>query len=85
MTANPRKTPDTSSIGISNHAQLRVMQRLGVVERAADHVRDLLDRAERVDVPFVDGGAAWRVGNVYIVTDDDASVVQTVFEKEGDR
>ena len=84
MNANPGKTVDTSGIDISNHARLRAMTRLGVVE-AADHIRELLGRAERVDVPFVTGGEAWKVGNIYIVTDADASVVQTVFEKEADR
>jgi len=61
------------------------MTRLGVVDRTADHIRDLLTRAEKVDVPFVEGGAAWKVGNIYIVTDRDASVVQTVLKKEADR
>ena len=86
MTANPRESNEISrTVEISNHSKLRAMQRLGVVERTADHIRDLLGRAERVDVPFVEGGAAWKVGSVYIVTDRDASVVQTVFEKEADR
>ena len=85
MTANPPESNEINRIGISNHAKLRAMQRLGVIDRTADHIRELLDRAEKVDVPFVDGGAAWKVGNIYIVTDRDATVVQTVFEKEADR
>jgi len=85
MHAHPGQTVETSGIEISNHAKLRVMARLGVVERAAEHVRELLDRAERVDTPHVNGGAAWKVGSIYIVTDSDAEVVQTVFKKGGDR
>lgn len=79
------KRPRTGCIEISEHAKLRTMQRLGVVERAANHLRDLLDRAVPVDTERVEGGQAWRVGNVYIVTDGDAEVVQTVFTTEAGR
>ena len=58
------------------------MQRLGVVERAAEHVRDLLRRAEPVDVPHVRNAPAYQVGAVTIVLDPAGEVVQTVFRKE---
>jgi hypothetical protein len=55
------------------------MMRLGVVERAADHIRELLADAERVDVDGVSNANAWRVGDIVIVTDTRDEVVQTVF------
>lgn len=73
---------ETNSIGVSAHARLRVMQRLGVVERAAEHARDLLAKAEPVDVDYVKNAKAYQVGDVTIVLDSDAEVVQTVFERE---
>lgn len=84
MNATPNETVDTSGIDISEHAKLRVQQRLGVIERAAEHVRELLasDAAEPVDVDYVKNAKAYRVGSVTIVLDSDAEVVQTVFERE---
>ena len=82
MNATPSQTVDISGIDISYHARLRVMQRLGVVDRVVEHVRDLLSKAKPVDVDYVTGGQAWRVGNITIVTDTDGEVVKTVFEKE---
>jgi len=82
MSANGSQTVDPRGIAISNHARLRVMERFGVIERAADHVRELLADAEPVDVDYVTGAQAWEVGGVAIVTDPDGEVVQTVFERE---
>jgi hypothetical protein len=58
------------------------MQRLGVVDRAAEHVRDLLSRAERVDPEYVRNAPAYRVGAVTIVLDPSGEVVQTVLREE---
>jgi hypothetical protein len=60
------------------------MQRLGAIERTAEYVLDLLDRAEEVDPEYVVGGDAYRVGGVTIVVDpsDDPAVVTTLFRKE---
>jgi len=58
------------------------MQRLGAVLDPVAKVRELLANAEPVDVEYVSGGQAWRVGDVTIVTDSDAEIVQTLFEKE---
>ena len=55
--------------------------RLGVVDRAAEHVRELLSKAERVDVEHVTNANAWRVGDVTIVTDTRDEVVQTVLRE----
>ena len=85
MNATPSQTVDISGIDISNHARLRAMQRLGVVDRVVEHVHELLAKAEPVDVDHVTGGQAWRVGSVTIVTDSNATVVQTLFEKEVDQ
>lgn len=82
MNATHDETADISSIGVSNHARLRCMQRLGVVERAAEHVRDLLDRAEPVDVPYVRNAKAYKAGNVTLVVDPDGEVVETVLRRE---
>lgn len=81
MNANPGKTVDTSGIDISNHARLRAMTRLGVVE-AAEHIRGLLSKAKPVEVEYVKNAQAWQVGNITIVTDTDGEVVQTLFEKQ---
>jgi hypothetical protein len=85
MNAHPDETVDINGIDISNHARLRVMQRFGVVERAAEYVRELLDRAEPADVDYVEDAQAWRVGSITIVVDTDGEVVQTVFEREVSR
>jgi hypothetical protein len=57
------------------------MQRLGVVDSAAEHVRNLLAKAERVDVEHVTNANAWRAGGVTIVTDSRDEVVQTVLRE----
>lgn len=85
MNANPRQTVDPSRVDISSHARLRVMQRFGVIDRAAEHIRELLDRAEPADVDYVEDAQAWRVGSITIVTDHDGDVVQTLFEREAGR
>jgi len=72
-------------IDISEHAKLRAMQRLGVVESVTNHLYELLDRATPVETDHVSGGQAWRIGNIYLVTDSDGETLQTVFEKEADR
>lgn len=82
MNAHPDENTEISGIDISNHARLRVMERFGVVERAAEYIRELLAKAEPVDVEYVTDAQAWRVGNITIVTDTDGEVVQTVFERE---
>jgi hypothetical protein len=73
---------ETNSIGVSHHARLRAMQRLGVIERAADHIRNLLDRAEPVDVPYVRNAKAYQAGSVTIVVDPRGEVVETVLRRE---
>lgn len=70
-------TVDARRIAVSNHAELRAMQRLGVIEGTADVVRDLLERAEQVDTYGYEG-VLWRAGDVLIITDRAGSVVQTV-------
>jgi len=81
MNATPERPPETNRIEISNHAQLRAMQRLGVIKSAAQHVRELLATAEAVDVSHV-AGQAWQAGRVTIVTDNDGTVVRTLFKTE---
>lgn len=85
MNAHPDENTEISGIDISNHARLRAMQRFGVIERATDYIRDLLSKAEPVDVDYVQDAQAWRVGNITIVTDHDGEVVQTLFEREAGR
>lgn len=82
MNATPDDAVDTSGIGISHHARLRCMQRLGVVERAAEHIRDLLATAEPVDVDYVKNAKAYRAGSVTIVVDPAGEVVETVLRRE---
>jgi len=80
-TANTKAAIDPSGIEISNHAQLRVMQRLGVIERATQYVRELLEDARLDATEDVPGAQAWRVGDVVVVVDPHNEVVQTVFER----
>lgn len=78
MTTTRGTTAETHRIDVSNHAQLRVMERLGVIERAAEYVRELLAKAEPVDHPAVTNARAYQTGDVVIVLDNDGDVVQTV-------
>jgi len=55
------------------------MQRLGVIESAAEHLRELLAKADPVDHPNVTDAAARQVGDIVIVLDSNEDVVQTVF------
>jgi hypothetical protein len=73
---------ETNSVRVSAHARLRGMQRLGVIDGVAEHIRGLLDRAEPAEVGYVQNAPAYEVGNVTIVLDPGGEVVQTVFEKE---
>ena len=71
-----------STIRVSAHAKLRVMQRLGVIEQAGVHVRELL--ADAVPVEEDDrypNCRAYRRGNVTIVLDSTDDVVKTVVEE----
>ena len=79
MNAHPTQTTETGRIDVSHHARLRVMQRLGVIESAAEHLRELLANADPVDHPNVTDAAARQVGDVVIVLDTNEDVVQTVF------
>ena len=85
MNANPDETADINGIDISNHARLRAMERFGVIDRAAEYIRELLAKAEPVDVEYVTNAQAWEAGSITIVTDSDGEVVQTVFEREAGR
>lgn len=59
------------------------MERLGVVDRVADHIRDLLESAEKVDDPeYVRNAPAYEAGGVTIVLSPDGQVVQTLFRRE---
>jgi len=85
MNANPGQTVDPSRIEISNHAELRAMMRLGVVERTRDYLRELLDEAEVEEVDHVTDAQAWRVGDVTIVVDPYDEVATTVLPPEAGR
>jgi len=80
MDAHPDGRPDISRIAISNHAKLRAQMRLGVAE-AAEHIRDLLSRAEKVDPEYVKNAPAYEAGGVTIVLSPDGEIVQTIFRK----
>lgn len=81
-TRNTRhETPDPSGIDVSNHARLRAMMRLGVIDRAAEHVRELLAKATPVDDEQYPECRAYRYGSVTIVLDDTDDVVKTVVEE----
>ena len=55
------------------------MQRLGVIDRAAEFVRELVADAEPVDHPKVTNATALQVGDIVLVLDSSSGVVQTVF------
>ena len=55
------------------------MQRLGVIDRAAEFVRELVADAEPVDHPNVTNATALQVGDIVLVLDSSSGVVQTVF------
>jgi len=83
QTADPSRTDDKpTAVRVSNHARFRVQQRLGVIEEAASHVRELL-----ADAVPVDGDErfpncrAYRHGGVTIVVDDTDDVVKTVVQE----
>ena len=78
MNATRRKTDEIGRIDISYHARLRAMQRLGVIERAADHIRELLAKAQPIDDDRFPACRAYRCGDVTIVLDRGEKVVQTV-------
>jgi hypothetical protein len=89
MYENRRSTAERSrtdekptTVQVSNHARFRVQQRLGVVERAAEHVRELLADAVPVeeDERFP-SSRAYRCGGVTIVVDDRDDVVKTVVKE----
>jgi len=70
--------PNTTEIDVSNEAKLRWLQRADPNEpNPAERIRDVLRRATRTD-ERVTSAAGWRVGDLIIVTDKDADVVQTV-------
>jgi len=84
MYAKNTQTVDPSGIAVSNHALLRVYQRLGIIEGARERVRELLAKATPVDDPQYPECRAYRYGGVTIVVDDTDDVVKTVV-KEVDR
>lgn len=55
--------------------------RLGVIDRAAEHVRELLAKADRVDDEQYPNCRAYRYGGVTIVLDDTDDVVKTVVQE----
>ena len=57
------------------------MQRLGVIEQAADHVRKLLSEASPVDDDRFRNCITYRAGDVTIVVDRAGDVVQTVVKE----
>jgi hypothetical protein len=57
------------------------MERLGVVDRVADHIRDLLESAEKVDPEYVRNAPAYEAGGVTIVLSPDGQMVQTLFRR----
>jgi hypothetical protein len=85
-TRNTRhETPDPSGIAVSNHALLRVYQRLGIIEGARERVRELLADAVPVDDDErFPNCRAYRRGGVTIVVDDTDDVVKTVVKEVGE-
>jgi len=57
------------------------MMRLGVIDRAAEHVRELLAKAKPVEDPQYPNCRAYRYGNITIVLDNTDDVVKTVVEE----
>jgi hypothetical protein len=83
QTAEHRRTDEKPTrVRVSPHARLRAMQRLGVIEQAAEHVRELLADAVPVeeDERFP-SSRAYRCGGVTIVVDDRDDVVKTVVKE----
>jgi len=80
QTADPSRTDEKpTAVRVSNHARFRVQQRLGVIEQAAEHVRELLADAVPVDDDErFPNCRAYRYGGVTIVVDDTDDVVKTV-------
>jgi hypothetical protein len=72
---------ETNSVRISHHARIRAATRLGVV-KAREHIRDLLSKAEQVDVPYVTNARAYKAGGVVLVVSGDGETVETVLKKE---
>ena len=83
QTVEPSRTDDKpTGVRVSNHARFRVRHRLGVVEDAASHVRELLADAVPVDDdPQYPNSRAYRCGGVTIVVDDRDDVVKTVVKE----
>jgi hypothetical protein len=78
-TADPSRTDEKpTAVRVSNHARFRVQQRLGVIEEAAAHVRELLADAVPVEDDQYPNCRAYRYGSVTIVLDDRDDVVKTV-------
>jgi len=75
------EAPDLSRIAVSNHALLRVYQRLGVIEGARERVRELLAKATPVEDDQYPNCRAYRYGSVTIVVDDTDDVVKTVVQE----
>jgi len=76
-------TPNTTEIDVSNEAKLRWLQRAAPNDpNPGERIRELLGRARRSD-ELVSNAAGWRVGDLVIVTDTDAEVVQTVIRDYG--
>ena len=72
---------EPSATRISSHARLRAMMRLGVIESAAEHVRQLLAEAKPVEDERFPACRAYRRGGVTIVVDDTDDVVKTVVKE----
>jgi hypothetical protein len=74
-----------TTVRVSNHARLRVQQRLGVIDRTAEHVRELLADAVPVeeDERYPEC-RAYRCGAVTIVVDGTDDVVKTVVKEVGE-
>ena len=76
-----RNTVDPGRIEISNHAKLRCMERIGVIEQAGEYVRGLLADASPVDDERFKNCLTYRTGDVTIVVDRAGDVVQTVVKE----
>jgi len=86
QTAEHRRTDEKPTrVRVSNHARFRVQQRLGVIEQAAEHVRELLADAVPVeeDERYPEC-RAYRCGAVTIVVDGTDDVVKTVVKEVGE-
>ena len=81
-TAEPSEIDiEPNATRISSHARLRAMMRLGVIESAAEHVRELLAKATPVEDDRFPACRAYRYGGVTIVVDDTDDVVKTVVKE----